>query len=958
MTPKVLVATSLDQPVLLDMWHQRFGHAGLQSIRRLVSKQLVDRLHIQSKPHSPGMCKDCIYGRQTTRPYDGTSENVQITGEKVYINLWGPATVVLLGGAVYLIVFTDAGSSRLWGAYLANKASETTLSALKNYVMEAERQMENKLKTIQIDGGREWVNHLWNEYCNEMGIVLKPVVPYAHAQNGVVERSIRTIFDGVRCLLAESGLPKSLWAEAAATIIYTQNLLPSIRHPDLVPEEKWLGKRQDVGHLCSFGCIGYARVPKKLIRSKLDSRSVKYVMVGYSSHGYRLYDRVNRLIVTSQNVIFKEGSGHRTIAVPDDNDLESSVPVYINSTTPPVLAPRQQIVPRIRHSDGPLHPDSPITDNLPPAPRRSAWTIRPSHAILDAQESLAAQSAAQDVGKEWAAGDDTPEALCASTAPFAFLASTRPDDMNVAPRSYWEAMKRPDLWVSAMDAELDVMERKDVWKIIDVKDVPSGKKIVDCMWVYTNKYNGEGEIVKRKACLVAKSCTQVQGEDFDETYTSIVCLESMRMTVAVTAALGMHLWQVDFVSAYLNSKLEHTVYMRPPAGFCDGEGKALHLQKTLYGLMQGGHNWWHNLDRAYDKLGYLASHANSCVRYKQVGNEHTIMDNYNDDVLGASTTVGRSQAAKKELGSKFEAKDMGELQYILGVRFDHDPTTSNIHLSQRAYLERMLERFSFCTSNTQNTPLPAGLVLTESQSPQTEEDRKFMLNKPFRKALGSLMWAQAATCPDLSFAVSLLAQFQSSPGPAHWKALAHVMQYVNGTLDYQITYRRGAPIKLVGYVDVDFGGDLDMRRSTGRYLFTMAGGAVSWSSKCQPTVALSTTEAEYMALTRGAQQAMWMHNWLLNIDLTQTFLAILHIDNLPALSLAQCTKGHARAKHIDIHHHYIRERVKQGEIEVIHIPSIQNPADLFTKPLGRINHSHLINLLGLRPQLESGGVSE
>ena len=376
----------------------------------------------------------------------------------------------------------------------------------------------------------------------------------------------------------------------------------------------------------------------------------------------------------------------------------------------------------------------------------------------------------------------------------------------------------------------------------------------------------------------------------------------------------------------------------------------------MYGLMQGGHNWWHNLDRAYDELGYLASHADSCVRYKRVAGEHTITDNYNDDVLGASSTLEGSEVAKRELGSKFEIKDMGELNYILGVRVDKNPHARDIYLSQRAYLERMLERFGFQDSNPKNTPLPAGIVLTEYLSLQTDKDRKYMLDKPFREVLGSLMWAQAATQPDLLFAVGLLARFQNNPGPAHWKALAHVMQYVNGTLDHRIVYRWGADIKPVGYVDADFGGDLDTQRSTGGYVFTMAGGAVSWSSKRQPTVALSTTEAKYMALTCGAQQAMWMFNWLLDVDLPQTLPDIVCVDNSPALSLALYTKGHARAKHIDIRHHYICKRVKQGDIDVSHIPSAQNPADLFTKPLGRIAHSRLVELLGLTPQLESGGV--
>ena len=204
--------------------------------------------------------------------------------------------------------------------------------------------------------------------------------------------------------------------------------------------------------------------------------------------------------------------------------------------------------------------------------------------------------------------------------------------------------------------------------------------------------------------------------------------------------------------------------------------------------MQGGHNWWYNLDQAYNNLGYLASRADGCVQYKRHGGEHTITDNYNDDVLGASTTEEGAQRAKRELGDKFEVKDMGELKYILGVRFDRDQATGDIHLSQRSYLEQMLERFGFRSSKPRQTPLPTGLILTESHSPQTDEDKHYMKDKPYREALGSLMWAQAATRPDLSYAVGLLARFQSNPRPAHWRALAHVMQYVNGTLEYHIMY--------------------------------------------------------------------------------------------------------------------------------------------------------------------------
>ncbi|KNZ81205.1 Copia protein [Termitomyces sp. J132] len=282
-------------------------------------------------------------------------------------------------------------------------------------------------------------------------------------------------------------------------------------------------------------------------------------------------------------------------------------------------------------------------------------------------------------------------------------------------------------------------------------------------------------------------------------------------------------------------------------------------------------------------------------------------------MFGLSSTKWGAQEAKKELAKVYEVKDLA------------------ISLSQRAYLTRVLERFQMTNCNPRHTPLPTGIVL---------------------QLLGALMWAQAATRPDLSFAVALLACFQANPGPAHWKALLHVLAYIKGTLDYKIVYSKelGGSIKPTGYVDSDYGGDLDTRRSTTGYVFLMAGGPVSWSSKRQQTVALSTTEAEYMAMMQGSQQALWMHNFLAEIDLAQPRPALLHVDINSSIALAQSTKGHARAKHIDIRHHYIRERVSEGDIEIIHIPSSENIADICTKPLTRAAHDYLVGSMGLKNQ--------
>ena len=209
------------------------------------------------------------------------------------------------------------------------------------------------------------------------------------------------------------------------------------------------------------------------------------------------------------------------------------------------------------------------------------------------------------------------------------------------------------------------------------------------------------------------------------------------------------------------------------------------------------------------------------------------------------------------------------------------------------------------------------------------------------------MWGQLATRPDLSFAVSLLARFQADPGIEHWKALLHVIGYVKNTIDYGLTYSRDADLTPLAYVDADYGGCRDTRRSTSGYVFTMAGGAVTWSSKRQATVALSTVEAEYVAMSRCAQQMVWMQTWLDEVEIRHVTPGVIKGDSRGAIALAKNTKDHGKVKHIDIRHHYIRELVRSGSILFEQVPSTDNVADLFTKPLARDNHHRLLESLNI-----------
>lgn len=207
------------------------------------------------------------------------------------------------------------------------------------------------------------------------------------------------------------------------------------------------------------------------------------------------------------------------------------------------------------------------------------------------------------------------------------------------------------------------------------------------------------------------------------------------------------------------------------------------------------------------------------------------------------------QKRKDEMGKEWEIKDVGENEYFLGMRVQQNIDQGMIRLTQRSYWEHVLNRFGLTEITPRHTPLPVGIVLDDNMSPKTDSEKKEMGDKPYRPVLGSVMWGQLATCPDLSFAVSLLSRFQANPGIDHWKSLLHVIGYIKNTMDYGLTYSRDADLTPVAYVDADYGGCRDTRHSTLGYVFMMAGGAVTWSSKQQPTVTLSTVEAEYVAMS-------------------------------------------------------------------------------------------------------------
>ena len=341
-TPPTAFATprSLTRPADLETWHRRLGHVSEDAIKRMQSDQMVLGLDITSTSVN-GKCEDCIFGKQSRRPFDAEITPETKVLERVHVDLWGPASKQSPSGKLYMMLIIDGGSSYIDIHFLSNKEMATTLDCFSRFHAMAERQTGQKLKCVRTDNGSEFVNSAWSGYLTPLGIAHEQIASYSSATNGVPERGNRTILDRVRSMLHDASLPGTYWAEAASTAVYLKNRQPTSRHPGKTPYELWSGEKPDVSYLRPFGCLAYAKIPDSINDGKLAPRSVKCVLLGYFGIGvYRVLDRSSGRIFKSRDVIFEEGKPKRTLY----QTLGSKPPLYFPWSTHHPFLPHHSLL--------------------------------------------------------------------------------------------------------------------------------------------------------------------------------------------------------------------------------------------------------------------------------------------------------------------------------------------------------------------------------------------------------------------------------------------------------------------------------------------------------------------------------------------------------------------------------------------------------------------------------------
>ncbi|KAJ3569220.1 hypothetical protein NP233_g5191 [Leucocoprinus birnbaumii] len=920
----------------MRLWHRRMGHLSPSAIRAMSNQNMVKDLKLDAPLDYDHLCDGCMHGKSHKLPLPHASASMYSKMELLVMDLTGPMSVPTWDGELYALVVLEVSCRYPVGRLL--KSKEEVGGAVRDIVALLERQSGRKAMRLRSDNGTEFVNATMEAFCRRNGIIHETTNPYLPEQNGMAERALAIYFEMVRCMLHSANLDLRYWA-----VFGESSHLKRGRVASRASNTFAFSVRRD-GHT-------FRQQVRK--GGKLSSRAVQVMMVGWwndETKGYRLEDVEGGRgkIIASRDVRFVEDESPSNLATVDVRGVEASAeqvdelvdnalvrdsaptamsrsqpltrssPVTRNDEapqvrpekttplTPPPTTPTEDesvyltptTTPSLQDSIAKVHPTENTTDGVDvPAGRSSKWALLPARETsnrirkpVERYGFIAHGDEVLEVGKCFIANVSTLE----------------------EPRTYKDVLQSPfrEEWEMSIEKEYKGLEKAKVFKWVD--EIPEGRRLVGGRFVFKNKLDAHGALAKRKTRIVAQGFSQVPGEDFNETFASVPKFTTLRVFVTLAAYLNWEIHQVDVVAAFLNGDLEEEIYMRVPEGlekFAEGRGRYWKLEKSLYGLKQSGRQWKKKLNEVLESLGFVRAVADDSLYILRDKDRIIILVLvWVDDMVIGGPKNSKIDEFKAQIKRHFDITDLGEVNYVLGLQVIRDRANGLIYLSQETYIKSVLERFGMANAHPVSTPLPVGIMLSASQSPQTERERheyqEYAKGIHYLALVGSLLYA-TQTRPEIQYAVGLISQFGGNPGIEHLRAAKHILRYLRGTANFALVLgRRGhGAVDLVGWTDSNWAQDPDNRRSIGGFVFEVSGSSVAWSSKKQPTVATSSVEAEYMAASNATKEAIWLRTLLKEIDYPQVDATIIHADNQGCIALA-----HNPVNHSIYHNHSIHSK--------------------------------------------------
>lgn len=892
----------------LKVWHERLAHISPKTIGKMAKLEIVDGLG-KIDLNENYFCDGCAMGKMQKQPYKSKLTKSEEVGAVIHADLCGKMEIESLSRSRYYLELKDEASGYTKVYFIRTK--DQVLEKLKQFVADQRSETGKVMKTFFSDRGTEFDNDKVKHFFLQNGIKHLMSAAYNPQQNGRAERENRTLVDHARCMLYAKGLPKELWAEAVNTAVHTLNRIPATGE-DKTPYEKWFNKRPSVKHLRVFGTTCYTLIPKQL-RKKWEAKSRKGKLVGYTDtdKNFRIWDEERRRVDICRDVKFD-----------DTSELSNTTNISLD-----MLTKNDQ-----SHCSGSLIRKQPAVDY-----QEKEIEENPDEDDED-DEDIQPPKAGRPVGSKNKTYDKVQRELRDRTK---LNTPKRYDEhcflITSAPLNYAEAVESEDSkhWMDAMDEEYESLLRNETWTMTEL---PQDRTPIQCKWVFTIKERPNCTTPRYKARLVAKGFIQKPGIDYGETFAPVMKMDSIRIILSLATYYNLNMVHFDVKTAFLHGELDEELYLMQPEGFDDGTNQVCRLKKGLYGLKQASKSWNDKLNKFLEDFGLKRIYSDQCVYFMNADGIIIIIGIYVDDGLLCSNSEDATKRILDYFEKHFEIT-IEEANCFVGLQIERDPLNNTLKIHQRSYLEKVLRKFNMEDCKVLSTPMDINAKLTKSTEKSNNEK-----NYPYKEAVGSLIYLMIGSRPDIAYSVGKLSQFMDAYDKTHWAAVKHILRYLKGTLDLGITYHGNGTNKLEGFCDSDYAGDQETRKSTSGFIFMMNGGAVSWSSKLQRVIALSTTEAEYISLAEATKQSMWLRQILIELEQYQDATPI-NCDNQGALKLVQNPQSHQRTKHIDVRYHYVRDMQQNGMINVKYLATEEQLADILTKSLPGPRFKYCLKLI-------------
>jgi hypothetical protein len=484
-------------------------------------------------------------------------------------------------------------------------------------------------------------------------------------------------------------------------------------------------------------------------------------------------------------------------------------------------------------------------------------------------------------------------------------------------------------WRQAAETELDQLEKLQVWTAVEPK---KGTKVIGARWVFALKRDPSGAITKYKARYVARGFNQRPGQDCGDTYAPTASLATLRLLFSISTQQGYVSHSFDVSSAYLYSPIDEEVYVKPPTELRPNlKGKVLRLKKALYGTKQAGRCWWLHFKTILENLNFSALEVESSLYVYKRDSTSIYIWMHVDDGLVVSNSPSAVTELRQQLTQHLDIKWKDNVNQIVGLNVRHNE--SGLFLKQHLLAQQIVNSYTRKTVH-QNTTLPDSQLTTSNLPPVNPST--------FRSVLGSLMYLACGTRPDLSYAVNLLARFSNVPSTEHWSALDHLVGYIRKNPRKGIRFTPGeASVKL--YVDAGWGGEHE--RSTTGYILQHYGNPISWGSKRQDVVAMSTCAAEYVALSTATQTLANLKIVLDDIN-PVTIYEIL-CDNQAAVLVATDNASRKKTRYLQRAFYFVNDFVRRNQVKLYWIPNSDQIADIFTKRLAATKHREATSTINI-----------